>query len=103
MRARRPVRLTGGGPVWDARPPRDWEAPQERRTAVARADLLMALDDTLRDIAAAVRRGDTRLARSLYGRAARYCRMLPPPLTRRHRPLLDGLADRLWPSRDRAR
>ncbi|MFD7445819.1 hypothetical protein [Streptomyces sp. NPDC059909] len=97
MRVRRAARLTGGGPIWDERVPRTWEASALRPGSIPRADLLMALDDTLRDIAAARHRGDLRSARRSHMRASRYARRLPASMTRRQRLVLTGLARELWP------
>lgn len=84
-RSKRQVRLTGGGPTWDKRPPKDRSRAPALVSTVPEADAAMALSETLLALEAALNRGKLSEARRLRGRAWDLVELLQPWQTRRQR------------------
>ncbi len=110
--ARRPPRLTGGGPTWDLREKRGGGGPRPAsepkrsgpkrrgagnaaRSRVPEADALMILNDSIAGIFVALKQEDVSVSRQLRHRALKYAAMLPRGQTRRQRGILDELKIRI--------
>jgi hypothetical protein len=103
--ARRPPRLTAGGPTWDLRGkrggPKPGGGPKRDGTAkpvrgrVPEADALMMLNDSIAGIVVALNRGDVLVSRELRRRALKYAALLPADRIRRQRRILDELRVRI--------
>lgn len=100
-RPRYRARLTGGGPTWENRPPKQRIAPPA--AAVPEADALMALDGALVGLQKALQQGDLRRAREMRREAWRYVDLLPPGRTWRQRRTLGRYKVRIREAEEKAR
>ena len=94
MRTSRPARLTGGGPTWDLRTPKRLGRPG-RKSPIPEADAVMALNDAITGVVAALGKGDLAQARAIRRRAWEYVALLHPAQTVRQRRTLGMLRRRI--------